>query len=217
MPGGIFRTLLAAGSLWFLFYPRKTSWDIISCVITNKSLFYDSKVGLFKVNLFLNTTILLDNPNLLGTQLERASYDLFFLLPNNLLRIGHVNIGPAWVPGKGKLPVLANTKIDVTVLQGLQLLHHIILMTGHIHVSAVGSALVNIDLKNMVWRGNNWINLSALMAILGDANTDILVKGRCYEEVVINLFSRDSLIRLHEPPAKNCTFNYSWKNLLGQR
>ena len=211
MPGGLLRTLLAAGSLWFIFYPRKSTWDILSCVLNNASFFLDE--GQIKVLLLLNTTIILNNPNRVGTQLKGASYDLFFFLPTNpQLRIGRVDIGNYWIPGNGKLSVTAMTKINITIGQGFELLSHIYSMSGQIQVSAIGAALVHIDAKQAIGKGKKWMHLSKIIDFSG-ANTGIVVKGSCYEKFVVNLFSTGSLIRLYKPPAQNCSFHYKWKKI----
>lgn len=193
----IIRALLLISPLvmFYTLYPKKSTWGLVSVGIRGISFSFRVR-ELVVVNMQLESQVEIRNPNLFGSDLKRAKYEVFLAKSKyGTHRMGVVDVGTATVPGRGSVLVPAKVSLEnMDIVFLLNLLRDIWRNSGLLNIIALGTAEVHTAFSS-----------TGLNKTL---ETRMLVGAKCAETV--QLLWSTKLARLERNPSKDCAFTYQW-------
>jgi hypothetical protein len=193
----IIRTLLVASALYFLFFPKKSTWSIVEFVLNKAAIQFNYNRYCYTFNADFTSKVEINNPNLLGSLVYKSRYELFVVFSQyNIQRIGFTDVDPGLIPGKGSQIVSSIGKIeDLNIVLSLKILHELWKNDGVLSVMALGIAEVKPQIHG---------NIQLIKAV-----PTFLVGIKCMEKVKLS-FARN-YISLAANISQNCNYTYELK------
>lgn len=187
----IVKSIIATAIFYLALYPKRSKWGIERITLTGFwPCIVESSIGL---DIYLDAFVQIINPNLFGSELERARYEVFVIFsPYQKIYLGLITLDQKyWIPGanigeNGVVTICAQFHLQsLNVPLALRLLHTIF-RTGSLDILALGTAQVN--------------SLSAVKTLVGI---------KCVESISIAFWSSHFLkLNSEDGQSNNCEFTY---------
>ena len=186
----IVQSLLISALCYLLIYPKRSTWGIHSISVRGFYPYFSWASSLFVLDIYLDASVRVVNPNRIGSELERASYEIFAIFDKYDIRhLGMVDVGgtagASWIGGRNATLVPAKVCLsELDIPLALQLFLSIC-RHGSIKVLALGSAQVRTAHRFQT-----------------------LVGVKCVEMITISLWSSWFVKLPGDGNSKNCHFTY---------
>lgn len=189
-------TLILASIVYLAMYPKKSTWSIEKCLVTGIAFHFDWQ-NFLTFTLYTNTKIIVFNPNLVGSRIERANCELFIVFSKyDIRRIGSAKLIPSEIRRRGFGVIESVGEIDNIKLPfSLEILFEILKNNGRLRVMALGNAQVKPRNPDI---------------LKGSILPDFLVGMKCIEDLQLMLSLNIARLVNGVSNKKNCVYTYEW-------
>jgi len=184
------QTLIATALFYLALYPKRAGWGIEHVRIKGviPYLEWKSFLLMLMIDLHVIARVRIENPNALGSMLERARYEVFVVKGqfSGVRLLGQVSVGRNWIAGVADGPTSVEAEVDLQALDvptALDMLVEI-LRDGKVQILALGTAQV--------------LSLNSFSTLIG---------VRCVESLSISFLS-SSFASLASGVSHSCEYSY---------
>jgi len=184
------QTLIVTALFYLALYPKRTGWGIEHVRIKGVIPYFEWKSFLLMlmIDLHLSAKVRIENPNAMGSLLERARYEVFVAKGKftGVRLLGQVSVGRNWIAGVADGPTSVEAEVDLQALDvptALRMLVEI-LRQGQLQILALGTAQV--------------LSLNSIQTLVGI---------RCVESLSISFLS-SSFASLTAGVSHSCEYSY---------
>lgn len=191
----ILRTVFIAACVYVTFYPKKSTWGILSVYFTDFKLKFDFERFCISFDIYIQSTVRIWNPNLVDSWLDRSKFDLFQVNSKYSIRkLGFTEVKSIHIPGRRHKNIEALTIIEnMDIITGIGILLNILKNDYSMNIMALGSAQV---------KPSNFHKFPF------NYNLEFLVGIKCIEKV--QFFTDNTFVKLANNVSRNCLYTYQF-------